>query len=161
MTVHESVAPHCPEIPQKPAIPLEAGIPYDVATTPSERGMRRILIVDDDHSQSEALACHFDGQGFKTMTADNGPDGMRIAHEQQPDLVVVDMRLPGADGISVCHQLNDASDTCDIPVIVFGAMERPDIIRRRRAAGSHYLIRKPYDPGALMMLAEAAMNDGC
>lgn len=134
-------------------------LPQEISIKP-RKVRRRILIVDDDHSQSEILAYSFDKQGYSTLTADNGADGMRLAHEEHPDLVLLDIRLPDMDGLSVCHQLNDAADTCDIPVIVLSAMERPDIIRRSRAAGSHYFLRKPYDPNALLMLARAAMDEG-
>ena len=75
------------------------------------------------------------------------------------EMILMDIRLPDVDGLTVCHELNDAPETCDIPIIVLSAMERPDIIRRTRSAGSHFFLRKPYDPNALLMLAEAAMND--
>jgi CheY-like chemotaxis protein len=120
---------------------------------------QRILIVDDDHSQAEVLAYRFGKEGYKTVTADNGKRGMQIAHDEHPDLILLDIRLPDVDGLTVCHELNDAPDTCDIPIIVLSAMERPDIIRRTRSAGSHFFLRKPYDPNALFMLAQAAMND--
>ena len=121
---------------------------------------QRILIVDDDHAQCDVLAYRFGSVGYKTVTAHNGYDGMQIAREQHPDLILLDIRLPDVDGLTVCHQLNDAPETCDIPIIVLSAMERPDIIRRTRSAGSHFFLRKPYDPNALLMLVEAAINDG-
>ena len=98
----------------------------------------RILIVDDDHSQTEVLAYRFDKLGYKTVTANNGTDGLQIARDEHPDLILLDIRLPDIDGLSVCHELNDSADTCDIPIIVLSAMERPDIIRRTRSAGSHF-----------------------
>ena len=120
---------------------------------------RRILIVDDDHSQTEVLAHRFTKLGYDTMTAHTGQMGLQLARAERPDLVLLDIRLPDIDGLSVCHELNDDAETCDIPIIVLSAMERPDIIRRTRSAGCHYFLRKPYDPNALLMLAEAAIDD--
>jgi CheY-like chemotaxis protein len=85
--------------------------------------------------------------------------GLQLARAEHPDLILLDIRLPDIDGLSVCHVLNDDPETCDIPIIVLSGMERPDIIRRTRSAGCHYFLRKPYDPNALLMLAQAAIDD--
>lgn len=120
---------------------------------------QRILIVDDDHSQTEVLAHRFNKQGYHTVTAHTGHRGLQLARSERPDLILLDIRLPDIDGLSVCHELNDDSETCGIPIIVLSAMERPDIIRRTRSAGCHYFLRKPYDPNALLLLTQAAIAD--
>ncbi len=61
------------------------------------------------------------------------------------------IRLPDIDGLSVCERLANSPDTCDIPVIILSGMERPDIIRRSRAAGCRCFVSKPYDPNALLI----------
>jgi twitching motility two-component system response regulator PilH len=76
-----------------------------------------------------------------------------------PSLVLLDLRLPDADGFNVCQELADASETCTIPVIILSGMERPDIIRRSRAAGCQYYVRKPYDPNALLILVQHAIGE--
>ena len=120
---------------------------------------QRILIVDDDHAQTEVLAHCFTKQGYNTLIAYTGQMGLQMARAEFPDLILLDIRLPDIDGLSVCHELNDDPETCDIPIIVLSAMERPDIIRRTRSAGCHYFLRKPYDPNALLMLVQAAIGD--
>jgi CheY-like chemotaxis protein len=72
-------------------------------------------------------------------------------------LILLDLRLPDLDGFTLCRELVDAPETCDIPVIILSGMERPDIIRRCRAAGSQYFVRKPYDPNALLVLIHEAL----
>jgi CheY-like chemotaxis protein len=74
-------------------------------------------------------------------------------------LILLDLRLPDADGFSVCQELADSSETCAIPVIILSGMERPDIIRRSRAAGCQYFVRKPYDPNALLILVQHAIGE--
>ena len=70
----------------------------------------------------------------------------------------MDVRLPDTDGLHVCDKLSDDPHTSDIPVIILASMDRPDIIRKSRAAGCEYYVRKPYDPNALLLLSESAMN---
>ena len=77
---------------------------------------------------------------------------MSIAKDENPHLVLLDVRLPDVDGFVVCEELADDPDTCAIPVIMLSGMERPDIIRRSRAVGSQFYVRKPYDPNALARL---------
>lgn len=61
--------------------------------------------------------------------------------------------------LRVCQQLVDNPATCDIPVIILSGMQRPDIIRRSRSAGCRYYVRKPYDPNALLVLIDQAIEE--
>ena len=119
----------------------------------------RVLIVDDDHSQAEVLAYRLARQGYETLTANTGRSGLQLAIDQLPSLVLLDLRLPDMDGLNICQELTDDGRTCGIPVIILSGMERPDIIRRSRAAGCHYYVRKPYDPNALLLLVQSAIDE--
>jgi CheY-like chemotaxis protein len=118
-----------------------------------------ILIIDDDEVLSDVLSRRLREQGFDTVTADSGQCGLARARTEQPSLILLDLRLPDADGITVCQQLADDLETCSIPVIILTGMERPDILRRCRAAGCHFYLRKPYDPNALLILIRQAISD--
>ncbi len=120
---------------------------------------RRILVVDNDHSQAEVLAHRFRKQGYAASTSYSGADGYKKAHDESPDLIIMEARLPGADGLHVARKLSDDPDTCTIPVIMLSGMAHADIVRKSRAAGCEYYVRKPYDPNALLLLAESAMSD--
>jgi CheY-like chemotaxis protein len=122
---------------------------------------RRILIVDDDDAMVDLLGQRLGRQGFEVLVAASGEEGLAIARHRRPDLVVLDLRLPDADGFSICQELADSIETGSIPVIILSGMERPDIIRRSRAAGCQYFVRKPYDPNALLILVEHAIGDRC
>ncbi len=124
------------------------------------RARRRLLIIDDDDTQVEVLAMRFLRQGFEITTADTGRGGLRLARSERPSLILLDLRLPDGDGLDICRELTDDSRTCEVPVIILSGMERPDIIRRSRAAGCQYYVRKPYDPNALLLLVENALHDG-
>ena len=124
-----------------------------------EQKRQSILVVDDDAGQVNALTYRLNKQGYRTFAAESGRYGVQVALDQHPNLILLDLRLPDTDGFEVCRQLNDHPETCFIPVIILSGMERPDIIRRSRAAGSQYFVRKPYDPNALLILIEQAIAE--
>ncbi len=120
---------------------------------------QRILIVEDDETLSEPLAYRLRSQGYEVSVAATGQDGWQLAVSERPDLILLDLRLPDTDGFTLCGEFADHSDTCHIPVIILSGMERPDIIRRCRAVGSQYFVRKPYDPNALLVLIRNALDE--
>lgn len=120
---------------------------------------RPILIVEDDASLAEVLAIRLERQGFCSMWAETGKRALEIARTHRPRLVILDLRLPDVDGFQVCQRLEETPETCGIPIIILSGMERPDIVRRARAAGCRYYVRKPYDPNALLILIEHAIRD--
>ncbi|HVX13765.1 MAG TPA: response regulator [Pirellulales bacterium] len=131
---------------------------------PRPRAVRRpdrqtILLIDDDDAMVDVLGQRLRRQGYETLVASNGDAGLALARERCPTLIVLDLRLPDADGFHVCQELADSSETCSIPVIILSGMERPDIIRRSRAAGCQYFVRKPYDPNALLILMQHAIGE--
>lgn len=117
----------------------------------------RILIIDDDDVLTDVLSHRLRQQGFETIAADSGQTGLARARSDRPSLIVLDLQLPDIDGFTLCEQLADSSDTCAIPVIVLSGLEQPDILRRCRAAGCHYFVRKPYDPNVLLVLIRQAI----
>lgn len=119
---------------------------------------KRILIVDDDESQRLTLSYRLERLGFETQTVGSGLEGLRLAQHHHPDLVILDVRLPDMDGLSVCERINDNAETCCIPVLILSGMDRQDIVRRARAAGCRYFLRKPYDPNVLLMVIEQLLK---
>jgi CheY-like chemotaxis protein len=138
---------------------MVAPAPVQLASAATAQRRRSILLIDDDQGQVAALAHRLAKQGYRTLAAGSARYGVEVALAQQPDLILLDLRLPDADGFEVCAQLTDHPDTCFIPVIILSGMERPDIVRRTRAAGSQYYVRKPYDPSALLILIERAIAE--
>lgn len=117
-----------------------------------------VLIIDDDVDQADVLAHRLQSQGFQTLTSTRGQSGLRLAQNERPDLIVLDLRLPDTDGFSVCRELADDHRTCDIPVMIVSGMEHPDVIRQVRSSGGRFYVRKPYDPNALLVLVQNALN---
>lgn len=117
-----------------------------------------VLIIDDDVDQADVLARRLQSQGFQTLTAARGQSGLRLAQNEHPDLIVLDLRLPDLDGFSVCQQLADDRRTYDIPVLILSGMEHPEVIRRVRSSGGRFYLRKPYDPNVLLMVVQNALS---
>ncbi|MBW3599334.1 MAG: response regulator [Planctomycetes bacterium] len=120
---------------------------------------RSILVIEDDQGQREALIFRLSRVGYRVRAAGAGREGLAMAREDRPHLVLLDLRLPDVEGFAIGEALADDPRTCGVPVIVLSAMERPDIIRRTRAAGCQYFVRKPYDPNALLVLIESAIAE--
>jgi len=118
-----------------------------------------ILIIDDDDALADVLSRCLQKQHYDTLVADSGELGLSKARSEHPALIVLDLGLPDTDGFAVCEQLADSSDTYTIPVIILSGMEQPDMLRRCRAAGCYYFVRKPYDPNALLTLIRQAIRD--
>jgi two-component system, cell cycle response regulator DivK len=119
----------------------------------------KILIIEDDEIMAHRLARRLQQQGFATVWADSGETGLAIARSELPELVVLDLRLPDTDGLSVCERLVDDPATCGIPVIALSGRDVPDPVRRCRAAGCHFFLAKPCDPNVVLVLIRQAIAD--
>ncbi len=130
-------------------------------TSAIDRGPRQhcVLIVDDDEVTTDVLSRRLNRQGFETAIADNGQSARALVRSEKPSVILLDLRLPDVDGFELCQELVDDEKTCDIPIIIVSGLEQPDVLRRSRAAGCHYYLRKPYDPNALLTLIQQAIDE--
>ncbi len=130
--------------------------PLAVAEEPQPE---KILIVDDDESIVEVLSHRLSTQGFQPLAAHTGDAGLQRARHDHPSLILLDLRLPDMDGLTICQELVDSAETWDIPVIIVTGRDDPDIVRQCRAAGCRFFVHKPYDPNALLILIRQALQD--
>jgi CheY-like chemotaxis protein len=86
----------------------------------------RILIVDDDHSLVRVAERVLQKEGFEVLTAFDGMEGLQKAREEQPDLVILDLVMPGTDGYEVCQLMQKDPGTRRIPVVVLSRRGRVD-----------------------------------
>lgn len=135
----------------------DAQVETELAETLTTR-RRTVLLIDDDEDQTQALAWRLQTQGYDTLTAFSGRQGLQLAQRQRPDVILLDIQLPDADGLTICEQLSDGASTCCIPVIILSGAERSTVVRQARAAGCDYYLRKPYDPNVVLMLVEHAVD---
>ena len=80
---------------------------------------KKILVVDDDAKTVELVKLYLNRDGYRVLTAYDGTEALRLARESHPDLIVLDLMLPGIDGLEICRTLRNESD---VPIIMLTAM---------------------------------------
>jgi pilus assembly protein CpaE len=112
--------------------------------------IRKILLVDDDPVLLKTVGMTFHRAGYEVIVALNGPDAMRKVVEKQPDLVILDVMLPGMSGHEVCQHLRETPETEHLPIIMLSALSRvEDKIAGFSAGADDYLV-KPISPEELL-----------
>jgi two-component system phosphate regulon response regulator PhoB len=128
----------------------------------------RILVVDDEPDITALVAYHLAKAGYRVSTAANGPDALKAAREEKPDIVILDVMLPGVSGYDVLAELRRREETREVGVILLTAKrEEPDRIRGLSLGADDYLT-KPFSPaelglrvnGLLRRLAAPAVSSG-
>jgi len=118
----------------------------------------RILVVDDEPDIVALVAYHLVKGGYRVSTAANGSDALRIAQQDHPALVVLDLMLPGMSGLEVLQDLRDDEGTRDIAVLLLTARrDEPDRIRGLSLGADDYLT-KPFSPQELVLRVTAILR---
>jgi diguanylate cyclase (GGDEF)-like protein len=105
----------------------------------------RILVVDDDPATEALIRSSLGDRPFEVLAAADGENGLRLAAESRPDVILLDLRLPGADGIEIARRLREQPETLAIPIIVISACRDTDAKVRALAAGADDYVTKPFD----------------
>ena len=120
--------------------------------------MSKILIVEDEPDIVELLAYNLHQEGFETTTAFNGEDALRHVNTRPPDLILLDLLLPGVDGLEICRMLKRNPTTEDIPVIILTAKgEKTDRIVGLELGADDY-ITKPFSPREVVLRIRAVQR---
>lgn len=104
-----------------------------------------ILIVDDEERGCQALEILLAGQGYKLLFAHNGPDALEIAASQTPDLILLDVIMPGMDGFEVCRRIRNDPQLAEVPVIMITSLDDQESCLEGIEAGADEFISKPFD----------------
>ena len=116
----------------------------------------RILVVDDDRQLSEMLGMVLQGEGFLTEHAADGAEAVDLFQKVRPDLVLLDLMLPGIDGIEVCTQIRAESG---VPIIMLTARsDTTDVVRGLEAGADDYVV-KPFNPVELIARIRARLRE--
>jgi two-component system, OmpR family, alkaline phosphatase synthesis response regulator PhoP len=119
------------------------------------QNMQKILIVDDEQRIVRGVQKYFEQAGFQVVSAYDGPTGLSLAQTEKPDLVVLDLMLPGMDGLDVCRNLRRESD---VPVIMLTArVEETDKLIGLELGADDY-VTKPFSPRELVARARAVLR---
>jgi two-component system KDP operon response regulator KdpE len=119
----------------------------------------KILIIEDDADTRQLLRIRLEGQGYETAAAADAVGAIQVAREERPDAILLDMGLPGGDGIVVMERLKSFPALEHIPVIVVSAREPSATGARAAEAGAHAYVQKPIDHEALLSAIRSALGE--
>ena len=118
----------------------------------------RILVVDDYHDAVEMWAIFLRASGYDVLTSEDGAQALRLAQETIPDLVVLDLELPGLTGAEVARRLRTSPETKHIKLIAASGHSGSAELDEARAAGFDRILIKPCDPPVLIREIEALLH---
>jgi DNA-binding response OmpR family regulator len=104
------------------------------------------LIADDEHNIRHILDFSLNAEGFDVLSAHTGEDALALAREKRPDLIILDIMMPGKGGIETCRALKLDPQTAEIPVILLTARSTRADRQAGREAGANEYITKPFSP---------------
>ena len=108
--------------------------------------MYKVLVADDEHNIRHILDFSLHAEGFQVIAALNGEEAFRLAAETLPDLVILDVMMPGQDGVETCRALKADERTSGIPVILLTALTGREDRSAGSQAGADAYITKPFSP---------------
>jgi len=111
---------------------------------------RNILIVEDEQDLAKVLGKRIQHAGYQVSVASDAMIAVKLAHDQKPDLIVLDLMLPAGGGLSVLQRLKMSSQTNLIPVIVITGMEDQSYEAKVKAMGVEGYMKKPCDTDLLL-----------
>ena len=118
----------------------------------------QILVVDDEEDILELITYNLMKEGYHVITATSGETAISKAHKEKPDLILLDLMLPGVDGLDVYRELKKKQDTSQIPIIMVTAKtEDADIITGLELGSDDY-VTKPFSPKVLLARIKAVLR---
>ncbi len=119
---------------------------------------QRILVIEDEHSLVDVLSYNLGNEGFEVLSATDGVSGLQRAKATLPDLIVLDLMLPGLDGLEVCRRLRAEKQTRDIRVLMLTAKteELDEVIGF--TVGADDYVAKPFKLKALIQRIKALLR---
>ncbi len=124
-------------------------------------GRKRVLIVDDDASLRTALEALFETKGYEVIQAGNGEEGLEKAKSAHPDIIILDVLMPGKSGLTVASELKDDPKYCSIPIVMLTAIDKKsgkseEFWREKSPADA--FIAKPFDYMELIRIVEEILD---
>ena len=112
---------------------------------PTQPARPRVLLVDDDARLVHIVSLYLESPGFDVVAAATGEAAIAVIEDRLPDLIVVDIMLPGVDGLKVCRRLRELPGGRHLPILVITALTEGDDVQQAMAAGADRVITKPFN----------------
>ena len=120
----------------------------------------KVVVIEDEPDIVEVVSYNLKREGYQVASAMRGDEGLNLVRTQSPELVILDLMLPGMDGLSVCQQMKADPITRDIPIIIVSAKgEESDVVIGLGMGADDYL-GKPFGPRELLARVKAVLRRG-
>jgi CheY-like chemotaxis protein len=120
--------------------------------------MKSLLMVEDDPLIRRAFVIRLESMGYQVHSAGNGESALAKIDECTPDLVLLDVSLPGDDGFVVARHIRALPATATVPIIFVTASQRPDLRQRALGLGAVGFLQKPFHAADLAQAIQATLN---
>ncbi len=114
-----------------------------------------VLIVEDESDVVDLLRYHLSRAGFTVFIAKTGPDGLDLARQHRPDVIVLDLMLPGLNGYEICKQLKEGKDTRELGILMLTAKGGTNDRVKGLETGADDYVPKPFSPRELVLRVQA------
>ena len=111
---------------------------------------KRILLIEDEQDMAVMIGIRFEAAGYYVCMVGDGKGGLEAAKRDMPDLIVLDLMLPGIDGYEICSALKGDEKYRKIPIVILTAKAQKQDIERGLASGADAYMVKPFDPQELL-----------
>jgi two-component system alkaline phosphatase synthesis response regulator PhoP len=112
--------------------------------------VKKILVIEDDPATSRLVDYTLRHEGYQIITAANGLEGLRQARSERPDLIILDVMLPGLDGFEICHRLRAEPATAKLPILMFSAKAQEIDKNTGLKVGADEYLPKPAAPAEIV-----------
>jgi DNA-binding response OmpR family regulator len=119
----------------------------------------RILVVEDQDSIRRMIEALISARGYKVTAVNSGTKAIDVALTDPPDMVLLDLMVPGYDGFEVCRRLRKNATTRAVPILIISAMDDPDSRTKAADAGATAYYTKPFSPIALLKEIERLASE--
>jgi len=119
---------------------------------------KQILIIEDEEDIRELVRYNLERENFTVTEVESGEAGLEAVRREAPDLILLDLMLPGKDGMQVCRELKQNPETADIPIVMMTARgEESDIVAGLELGAEDYIV-KPFSPKVLVARIKAVLR---
>jgi len=119
---------------------------------------KKILVIDDEPNTVRMVQARLEASGYEVMAACDGRQGLICAHNEKPDLIILDIMMPAGGGYAIFERLKTSPETRSIPVIFLTAKDRPEDVAKGYKLGAQYYLKKPYKPEVFLETVKKALE---
>lgn len=118
----------------------------------------KILVVDDEPYMIQEITRRLGKNDYRVISATSGEEGVEKAAREKPDLILLDVVMPGRGGFGICKALKEGPETKDIPVVMVTSLFGESAKEAGRESGAAHVISKPFDPTDLLWIIEDVLK---